>query len=79
MDPRSGRPAAIRPRAWALAPSAAQADALSTAFFVLEETRIREVCAAYPGIGAAWLAADGSLRVAGSLAGVIAERPPMRE
>ncbi|MFZ9745634.1 MAG: FAD:protein FMN transferase [Opitutaceae bacterium] len=78
VDPRSGRPAEIRPRAWALAPSAAQADALSTAFFVLEETRIREVCAAYSGIGAAWLAADGSLQAAGSLAGVVGERPPTR-
>lgn len=72
MDPRTGQPAAVRPRAWALAPSAAQADALSTAFFVLEEPQIREVCAAYPGIGAAWLAADGSLRGAGTLAAAVA-------
>lgn len=70
IDPRTGRAAGARPRAWALAPSAAQADALSTAFFVLEEPRIREVCAAHPGIGAAWLAADGSLCGAGTLAGV---------
>ncbi|MEN9811450.1 MAG: Thiamine biosynthesis lipoprotein ApbE precursor [Verrucomicrobiota bacterium] len=69
MDPRNGRTAEARPRAWALAPSAAQADALSTAFFVLEEARIREVCAAHPGIGAAWLAADGTLQGAGTLAG----------
>jgi thiamine biosynthesis lipoprotein len=69
MDPRTGRTAEARPRAWALAPSAAQADALSTAFFVLEEARIREVCAAHPGIGAAWLAADGTLQGAGTLAG----------
>lgn len=71
IDPRTGGPAGVRPRAWALAPSAAQADALSTAFFVLEEPRIREVCAAHPGIGAAWLSADGSLRGAGTLAGLV--------
>ena len=39
------------------------------AFFVLEEARIREVCAAHPGIGAAWLAKDGTLQGAGTLAG----------
>lgn len=78
VDPRTGDPAGARPRAWALAPSAAQADALSTAFFVLEETRIREVCAAHPGIGAAWLTAEGSLRGAGTLAGLLPETGPTR-
>jgi FAD:protein FMN transferase len=78
VDPRTGRPAGVHARAWALAPSAAQADALSTAFFVLAEPRIREVCAAHPGIGAAWLGPDGSLRGAGTLAGVVAEDPRTR-
>jgi thiamine biosynthesis lipoprotein len=78
VDPRTGRTAEARARAWALAPSAAQADALSTAFFVLEEPRIREVCAAHPGIGAAWLTADGSLRGTGSLAGLVSASGPAR-
>jgi thiamine biosynthesis lipoprotein len=45
LDPRTGEPALKRPAAWALAPSAAQADALSTAFMVLEEADIRDLCA----------------------------------
>ena len=36
FDPRTGKPADQRPRAWAAAPSAAVSDALSTAFMVLE-------------------------------------------
>ena len=78
VDPRTGRPAGAQARAWALAPSAAQADALSTAFFVLPEPRIREVCAAHPGIGAAWLGPDGSLRGAGTLGDVVAAPPRTR-
>lgn len=78
IDPRTGGPAGVRPRAWALAPSAAQADALSTAFFVLEEPRIREVCATHPGIGAAWLTPDGSLQSAGSLTGLWSASGPTR-
>jgi thiamine biosynthesis lipoprotein len=78
MDPRTGQPAGVHARTWALAPSAAQADALSTAFFVLPEPRILEVCAAHPGIGAAWLSQDGTLRAAGTLTGVVAEPPRTR-
>jgi thiamine biosynthesis lipoprotein len=42
LDPRSGESARERSRAWALAPTAAQSDALSTACMVLNETEIAE-------------------------------------
>jgi thiamine biosynthesis lipoprotein len=40
IDPRTGRPANLRARAWAMAPAAAVSDALSTAFMVLTEPEI---------------------------------------
>ncbi len=40
LDPRSGESARARSRAWALASTAAQSDALSTACMVLSETEI---------------------------------------
>jgi len=42
LDPSSGEPARERPRAWALASTAAESDALSTACMVLSETEIAE-------------------------------------
>lgn len=42
LDPRSGKPARTRSRAWALASTAAQSDALSTACMVLSETEIAQ-------------------------------------
>jgi thiamine biosynthesis lipoprotein len=42
VDPRSGESARERSRAWALAPTAAQSDALSTACMVLNEKEIAE-------------------------------------
>ena len=50
IDPRSGRPAGCRLRAWASAPTAATSDALSTAFMVLPETAIRRLCEEHRGI-----------------------------
>jgi len=52
IDPRTGDPAALRSRVWALADSAAESDALSTACMILSETAIREVV--YRNAG--WLA-----------------------
>jgi FAD:protein FMN transferase len=43
LDPRTGEPATLRSRAWALADKAAESDALSTACMILSETAIREV------------------------------------
>ncbi len=45
LDPRTGAPAALRNRVWALADSAAESDALSTACMILSETEISEVVA----------------------------------
>jgi FAD:protein FMN transferase len=42
IDPRTGRAAERRSRAWAQAPTATEADALSTAFFVMSDTEIAE-------------------------------------
>jgi len=48
VDPRSGRPAARRARCWAEAPTAAEADALSTAFIVMSQTEITRYCLEHP-------------------------------
>lgn len=45
LDPRTGRPAQRQNRAWALAETAAESDALSTACMVLDETEIAAVVA----------------------------------
>lgn len=69
FNPRTGGTAARNARVWALAPSAAQADALSTAFFVMEESEVAALCSAHPQIGGALSQADGSLKIFGALAG----------
>jgi thiamine biosynthesis lipoprotein len=45
LDPRTGRPARQQNRVWALADTAAESDALSTACMVLSEPEMREVLA----------------------------------
>jgi thiamine biosynthesis lipoprotein len=45
LDPRTGKPAEQRPRAWALASTAAESDALSTAAMVLSEPELAECLA----------------------------------
>ena len=47
-DPRTGTPVAGGRAAWSLAPSAALADALSTAFLVLDEPDVRAAVTALP-------------------------------
>jgi thiamine biosynthesis lipoprotein len=70
IDPRTGAPATRTDRLWALAPTAAQADAVSTAFFVMNAAEIAAFCTEHPSIGAALVApgeelvAHGSLRTA---------------
>jgi len=44
FDPRTGQPVRDREQVWAFAPSAAWADALSTAFFVMSEAEIEDYC-----------------------------------
>jgi thiamine biosynthesis lipoprotein len=48
LDPRTGRPALRQNRAWALADTAAESDALSTACMVLSEPELEEVLAHEP-------------------------------
>ncbi len=55
LDPRTGWPAEALASATAVAPTAALADALATAFFILGVEPARELCAANPGLGAVLL------------------------
>ena len=57
LDPRSGWPAEGISSATAVAPTAAEADALSTAFFVLGVDATRAYCQARPDVGAVLLPA----------------------
>lgn len=52
LDPRSGQPASGTLLAVAVASSAALADALATAFFVLGEEGTRQYCRNHPDVGA---------------------------
>lgn len=52
IDPRSGRPASGPIRAWALAPTAAEADALSTAFMVLAPKETEALIKRHPKVTA---------------------------
>lgn len=59
IDPRTGRPVEPTPGnefAWARAPGAALADALSTAFTIMRRDEIEALCGAEPEIG--WLTLD---------------------
>ena len=49
LDPRTGLPTPGPHRAWAVHPSAATADALSTAWMLLEPDEIEQVCRQLPG------------------------------
>jgi FAD:protein FMN transferase len=52
LDPRSGRPAEGLYSATAIAPTAAEAEGLSTAFFVMGPQRAGDFCAAHPDVSA---------------------------
>ncbi len=52
FDPRINRPATRQTASWAGAPDATTADALSTAFMVLDSETIDELCRTEPGLGA---------------------------
>jgi uncharacterized protein (TIGR03663 family) len=51
-DPRTGRPVEGRAGAWAVAPRAAEADALSTAFFVMPPDAVEVYCDRHPEVSA---------------------------
>ncbi len=67
IDVQTGFPAARTQRTWAFAPTAAVADALSTAFFVMTDDAVRRYCQAHPEIGAALAQADGRIDAVGSV------------
>lgn len=75
VDPRAGVPAERVSRVWALAPAAAQADALSTAFFVMSDAETAAFCAAHPSIGAAVTTRGGELSLHGALRAFLASAP----
>ena len=52
IDPRTRRPATHRTRCWAKAPTAAEADALSTAFMVMDDAEIAAYCRRHPDVSA---------------------------
>jgi FAD:protein FMN transferase len=62
LDPRSAWPAEGMLSATATAPTAAEADALATAFFILGPEGARSYCAAHPEIGAVLLTAEQPAR-----------------
>jgi thiamine biosynthesis lipoprotein len=70
IDPRTGEPATRTSRAWAYAPTAAQADALSTAFFMMNDAELAALCAQHPTIGGALTGPAGELTVHGALRAV---------
>jgi thiamine biosynthesis lipoprotein len=69
LDPRSGWPAAGMRLAAATAPTAAEADALATAFYVLGIDGARSYCETHPAIGAALLPEEGAVVLLGRCTG----------
>jgi thiamine biosynthesis lipoprotein len=67
VDTRTGKAASSKMRTWALAPRASIADALSTAFFIMNDSDIDKLCEESNDVGAAWIAAD-TIRNVGRLA-----------
>lgn len=70
IDPRSRAPAGRTRRVWSFADNAAEADALSTAFFVMSDADVTDFCRQHAGYGAVLTRPDGSAQ---SL-GVVGER-----
>jgi thiamine biosynthesis lipoprotein len=63
LDPRSGWPAGGMAQASAIAPTAAEADALATAFYVLGIEKTRSYCESHPEVGAILLAEGATVPV----------------
>ncbi len=66
LDPRTGEPAAGHLAAWALTGSAAEADALSTAFMVMDTAAVEEFCLRRPDVWALVIKAYGDVRIFGN-------------
>jgi thiamine biosynthesis lipoprotein len=66
LDPRTGRPAEGLYSATVIAPTAAEADALSTAFYVMKPAEVAKYCAEHANIGALLVAPaerEGEIRL----------------
>ena len=61
VNPKTGKPARRHLAAWAIHPSAAASDALSTAFMMMAPEKIAQLCATNPGTGAFVVLQDESL------------------
>lgn len=61
IDPRTLRPVEARCASWSVAPDAASADALSTAFMVMTDKEIKHYCDAHKDTLALIAAADGDI------------------
>jgi thiamine biosynthesis lipoprotein len=59
IDPRTARPVKGKRAAWACAPDAATADALSTAFMVMAPDEIKKYCLRHPDVLAMIILEDG--------------------
>jgi thiamine biosynthesis lipoprotein len=70
IDPRTGRPARGHRAAWASHPSAAAADALSTAFMVMTTAGVAALCGRHPEVWALVINARKKCRIfnAGAIA-----------
>jgi FAD:protein FMN transferase len=60
LDPRTGRPVAGNLLCSVVAPTAARAEALSTAFFVMDAGEVQRYCEAHPQVGTIVLAASST-------------------
>ena len=65
LNPKTGKPASRHLAAWAIHPSAAKADALSTAFMMMEPEQIEQLCMDYPEVTAFVVKQDGTLKKIG--------------
>ena len=76
VDPQTGRPAGGHAAAWASHPSAAAADALSTAFMVMSTEEVAGFCGRHPAVWALVKTGPKTCRIFN--AGTIADRRPAR-
>ncbi len=67
IDPRTGAPASRTRRIWSFADTAADADALSTAFFVMTDDGVVNFCQQHPHFGAVFTLADGTVQRFGNV------------
>jgi len=63
IDPRTARPVEGKVAAWACAPDAASADALSTAFMVMSPKQVSQYCSTHPDTLAMMVTKDGEGQV----------------